>query len=158
VQIGNEQNRETNTRIVVGVDGSKPSREALRWALAEAGRREAIVEAVNVWHYPAVTYVPGIVPTPAFAREDFVAAAKAELDEAVDAVLGEGAGSGVELRRVVLEGAAVERLVERSDGAELVVVGNRGRGGFRELLLGSVAHQCSAHARCPVVIVRPSAH
>jgi nucleotide-binding universal stress UspA family protein len=59
--------------------------------------------------------------------------------------------------RVVLEGSAAEQLVERAKGASLLVLGNRGRGGFRGLLLGSVAHQCAAHAQCPVVIV-PQPH
>ena len=56
--------------------------------------------------------------------------------------------------RLVLEGAAAEQLVKHSDGAGLLVVGHRGRGGFAGLLLGSIAQQCAAHAHCPVVIVR----
>lgn len=142
-------------RIVVGIDGSTPSREALRWALDEARMRgETQVEAVHVWHYPVLTYMPGIAPTPVFAKADLEAEARAVLDEAVDAVVGAGA-AGVPVERVVAEGSAVEGLVERSAEADLLVLGHRGHGGFRELLLGSVANQCASHARCPVVIVRP---
>ena len=136
--------------------------EALRWALNEARRRGATVEAVNVWHYPALTYVPGMYTAPVFAHDDFEAAARAGLDCAVDAVVAdeEASGSGPlpGLVRVVLEGPAVERLVARSEHADLLVLGSRGHGGFRELLLGSVAHHCTAHAKCPVVIVKPQAH
>ncbi|HEX6595420.1 MAG TPA: universal stress protein [Acidimicrobiales bacterium] len=143
--------------IVVGIDGSSPSREALRWALDEARMREgARVEAVHFWHYPTMTYMPGIAPTPVFAKADLEAEGRAVLDEAVDAVLGE-VGANVPLERVVAEGGAVAGLVERSAGADLLVLGHRGHGGFRELLLGSVANQCASHARCPVVIVRPPA-
>ena len=138
---------------MVGVDGSNPSRQALRWALREAAERHLTVEAVQVWHYPPLTYAPGIMAAPVFAREDLEADAKAVLDEAVDAILGES-GVAREVGRVVVEGSAVERLVELSQDADLLVVGHRGRGGFRELLLGSVAHQCTAHASCPVVVVR----
>lgn len=146
-------------RIVVGVDGSAPSRQALRWALHEAEvRGGSRVEAVHLWHYPVLTYLPGVAPTPVFARVDLEAEARAALDAAVDAATAEAvAGAGVAVERVVAEGGAVEGLVERSSAADLLVVGHRGHGGFRGLLLGSVAHQCASHAHCPVVIVRPSA-
>ncbi len=141
-------------RIVVGVDGSLCSREALRWALDEAQRRGSRVEAIHVWNYPTLTYVPGIWPTPVFAEADLEAEARAVLDEAVDKVLADQA-TKVRVDRVIASGGAVERLVAQADGAAMLVVGHRGHGGFRGLLLGSVANQCAAHAACPVVIVRP---
>jgi nucleotide-binding universal stress UspA family protein len=143
----------TSPRIVVGVDGSSESTHALRWALAEARLRGAAVEVVHAWHYPAWTYSPAILSTPVFAREDLEVEAKAVLDGTVDGVLAEEAEPPA-LDRVVVEGPAAEELVRRSEKAELLVVGHRGRGGFAGLLLGSVAHQCSAHATCPVVVVR----
>ena len=141
-------------RIVVGIDGSPCSQDALRWALDEARRRDCRVEAVHVWHYPTLTYMPGIAPTPVFAEADMEAEARAVLDEAVDKVLA-GTTIDVPVDRTVASGGAVAGLVARSHGAELLVVGHRGHGGFRGLLLGSVAHQCASHAACPVVIVRP---
>jgi nucleotide-binding universal stress UspA family protein len=63
----------------------------------------------------------------------------------------------VEIERRVIEGAAAAVLVEESRGADLLVVGSRGHGGFAQLLLGSVSQQCAHHAECPVVIVRPRA-
>ena len=90
---------------------------------------------------------------PVFAHDDLVAEARKVLDEAVEDVLsGEQRPPAVE--RLVLEGAAAEQLVKHFDGADLLVVGHRGRGGFAGLLLGSIAQQCAAHAHCPVVIVR----
>lgn len=139
--------------IVVGVDGSDQSRNALRWALDEARLRGAEVEAVQVWDYPVLTYIPGVVSPPTFAHDDLEAEARTELDQAVDAVLDDVEGApGVE--RVVIEGSAAEQLLRRAGDADLLVVGHRGRGGFADLMLGSVAHQVSAHATCPVVIVR----
>lgn len=140
-------------RIVVGVDGSRASQLALRWALGEARLRGATVEAVHVWRYPVLTYAPGISAAPVFAHDDLEAEARAVLDEAVAGAEGP-AVEGAAIERLVLEGAASEALVRRAEGADLLVVGHRGRGGFAGLRLGSVAHQCSTHATCPVVIVR----
>jgi len=63
-------------------------------------------------------------------------------------------GGGVEIEQVVREGQSTDVLVEESAKAEMLVLGSRGRGGFRELMLGSVSQQCAHHARCPVTIVR----
>lgn len=143
----------TTARIVVGVDGSEASQHALRWALSEARVRGTGVEAVHVWRYPVWTYSPAITTPPAFAREDLEAEAQAVLDHAVDAALETQPGD-IRVDRMVAEGVASEQLVRLAAGADLLVVGHRGRGGFATLLLGSVAHQCAAHATCPVVIVR----
>ena len=140
-------------RIVVGVDGSPASQEALRWALDEGRRREAVVEAVMAWTYPPLTYAPLLVGPPTFAHDDFEESARAELDAAIEAVLA-GKGEPERFERAVVEGSATHVLLELARRADLLVVGYRGKGGFRDLLLGSVAHQCAAHSECPVVIVR----
>lgn len=141
-------------RIVVGVDGSSASRDALRWAIEEARIWDGAVEAVHVWSYPVMTYMPGIVPPPTFAREDLEAEARHVLDTTVDALTGDVA-PGLPLERVVVEGSAAKLLIERSRQADMLVVGHRGYGGFTGLLLGSVAEQCAVHAGCPSVITRP---
>lgn len=138
--------------LVVGVDGSEPSRHALRWALAEARLRDLDVRAVHVWRFPALTYA-GAVAAPVLARDDLEAAAHALLAQEVDAALADAADPP-KVEPVVVEGAPAEQLVTLSAGAQLLVVGHRGHGGFATLLLGSVAQQCSAHATCPVVILR----
>ena len=140
-------------RIVVGVDGSHSSQHALRWALAEGRVRGAAVEAVHVWRYPVWTYAPIILSPPVFAHDELLAEARQILDQAVDDVLA-GEHDRPEVERTILEGATAEQLVKHAEDAALLVVGHRGRGGFAGLQLGSVAHQCAAHAACPVVIVR----
>jgi nucleotide-binding universal stress UspA family protein len=137
--------------IVVGVDGSKCSHSALRFALAEARIRKAKLRVVVVWHVPLAAYGAGWAPPPPRLTEDSEAAANEVLDEALRLAK---EGDGVEIEPLVREGQPADVLVEASTDAEMLVVGSRGRGGFRELLLGSVSQQCAHHARCPVTIVR----
>jgi nucleotide-binding universal stress UspA family protein len=137
--------------IVVGVDGSESSRAALRFALAEARLRAVPVRAVAVWHVPIAVY-EGAYATPDTSLLDELRDQTAEaLNDAV-----EGAGDaarGVSLETVVREGQPATVLLDEAADADLLVVGSRGLGGFRGLLLGSVGQQCAHHAPCPVVIV-----
>jgi nucleotide-binding universal stress UspA family protein len=137
-------------RIVVGVDGSDPSLTALRWAVDMARLSGAEVDAVHAWSHHALTYAPGMVTPPMLASDDLVADATATLDRACDS-LNE---HDVVVNRIVEQGPAARCLLETANGADLLVVGSRGRGGFTGLLLGSVSQQCAHHAPCPVVIVR----
>jgi nucleotide-binding universal stress UspA family protein len=139
-------------RIVVGVDGSEESRAALRWALAEARLRQAPLTAVHAWSDPIVPS-GDIAPPAPLAPPEILRAEAEELLESVVAAEAEDA-EDVVVRRVVVEGAADEVLVEASRGADLLVVGSRGLGGIGSLLLGSVSRHCARHASCPVVIVR----
>ena len=138
--------------IVVGVDGSKGSHEALLFAVEEARLRGARVRAVMASFVTSLAYSgmsgfgPDIDPT---QLED---ASRAALDTAVDAI---GEQADVEIERVLDFGQPAQVLIEEGRGAELLVVGPRGHGGFVGLLLGSVSHECALHASCPVVIVHP---
>lgn len=136
-------------RIVVGVDGSPESRAALRWAYDEAGRRGATLEVVTVWSFPPMMGAAGM-PFPAVDASVFEEAARAGRDEAM-AELPDGK---VEVERKLIEGAASWILLHEAKDAAMLVVGSRGLGGFRGLLLGSVSQQCVHHAECPVVVVR----
>ena len=138
--------------IVVGVDGSAHSREALRFAVEEARIRGASLQAVMAWHLPYYGGMVGMsLPVdPESMRESY----QAELDRAVDAVDGSGLASGIE--RTLVEGTPGGVLVDASKGATLLVVGSRGHGGFMGLLLGSVSQQVATHAHCPVVIIPPA--
>lgn len=134
--------------IVVGVDGSEGSRQAFRFALAEARLRQASLKAVLAWALPfSGGATTGMLPS---LLADFQTEAERSLD---DAILEAGGAEDVVLEKVVVEGAAGHALIEAAKGAELIVVGSRGRGGFKGLLLGSVSQQCAHHAPCPVVIV-----
>jgi nucleotide-binding universal stress UspA family protein len=136
--------------IVVGVDGSEGSARALQFALDEARLRGANLKAVSAWHVPAIVYEAGWVPAeldldeyPKFAQE---ALAKALADGGAET-------SGIEVTTVISKGQAADVLCAEAKGADLLVVGSRGLGGFRGLMLGSVSQQCAHHAPCPIAIV-----
>ncbi len=137
-------------RIVVGVDGSTGSLRALWWAAEEAKLRGAELDAVLAWRFPMVMAAPGVV-VPTVGYDELVADAKARLEQAVR-TLGDLA-EGLHVEQIVVEGGAAQALVDCAQGADLVVVGSRGHGGFTGLLLGSVAQQVAHHAPCPVVII-----
>jgi nucleotide-binding universal stress UspA family protein len=146
--------------VVVGVDGSAGSNEALRWALAEARLRKARLRALHSWIYlhPLVPLLVGypytrdsIEPAAADAAADARQAAEAILEKAMVEL---GEVDDVEVERVIAQGSAARALIDSATEHDLLVVGSRGHGGFAGLLLGSVSQQCAQHARCPVVIVR----
>jgi Universal stress protein UspA and related nucleotide-binding proteins len=140
--------------IVVGVDGSEESKQALSWALAEAKLRGTNVRAVQAWHYPFSAGGYGYIPPEMMDANALLAAAESVLQAAVEDVAGDT--TGVKLEQTLLQGQAAKVLIDEADGAEMLVVGSRGHGGFTGLLLGSVSQHCAQHAHCPVVIVRPS--
>ncbi|QNE73380.1 universal stress protein [Streptomyces finlayi] len=138
-------------RIVVGVDGSASSKEALRWAARHAQLIGGVVDAVSAWDTPSMSGWSGPATDPDFDVE----AARTGLAEEIRSVFGDDRPVGV--RELLVRGNPTEVLLSEAEGAELLVVGSRGRGGFARALLGSVSQQCAQHATCPVVIVRPSA-
>jgi nucleotide-binding universal stress UspA family protein len=145
-------------KIVVGVDGSEPSHEALRWAAAEAELRGAGIVAAHVWTFipPGPIGEPGMMAMPAgdYAgqMEAEQEAATAELEDALAEVFPDGVPDNVESKLV--EGDAEDGLVQEAAGADLLVVGSRGRSGIASVLLGSVSRHVVSHAPCPVVVVK----
>jgi nucleotide-binding universal stress UspA family protein len=133
--------------IVVGVDGSQPSRVALAWAVRQAGLEGAPVQAVIAWQYP--TYYGW---APVGDEFDYADNARSVLDQTVKEVVGDNPPAP--LSTMVVEGHPAQALINASHGARLLVVGNRGHGGFGEALLGSVSQHCTHHAACPVIVVR----
>ena len=137
---------ETRKRIVVGVDGSRLSLQALWKARRLAEVLDCSLQVVTVWeHSVALTS-----PIPSETWSPHVEAEHA-LSEAVAEAFGADLPADMELTALV--GKPVKLLIEASRGAEMLVVGNRGHGGFAGLLLGSVSSALAAHARCPVLIV-----
>jgi nucleotide-binding universal stress UspA family protein len=141
---------ESGGKLVVGVDGSAGSRAALAWALTEAGRRDAEVEAVFAWALPSFAYsAPGaVLPDP-----ETMAAEGTELLEQALALV--AAVTQVKVHTRVCEGrpSDVLREVAGEPDVRLLVVGSRGHGGLAELVLGSVSHAVSHHAPKPLVII-----
>lgn len=133
-------------RIVVGVDASEESRAALRWATRYAQFAGARLEVVHAWHRSEEHAWLQTLPAPAGPTD----VARRALLRVVKEVV----GPSVEVHARVIEGHAASVLIETAKGALLLVVGNRGFGGFDGLRLGSVSQQCAAHAPCSVVIVR----
>ncbi|MEI4280880.1 universal stress protein [Klenkia terrae] len=136
--------------VLVGHDGSACATEALRWAAALATRAGYDLHVVRAWSLtnaprPA-SWEPGYVPP----LHDWEGAVREQLAADV-AAAGIRAGGSVVLHAV--HGAPAPRLIESAAKADLLVVGSRGRGGFRGLLLGSVSDQCVRHAPCPVTVV-----
>lgn len=149
------------SRIVVGVDGSPGAVLALEWALAEAHVRGATLEVVHAYAPPYTSYAYSMAAVGGGGEALMGAEGDAwrqAAEDALDDVLAKAAGerTDVAVRRSVIEALApAPALVERSQDADLLVVGSRGRGGFAGLLLGSVSQQCVQHAMCPVVVVPP---
>jgi nucleotide-binding universal stress UspA family protein len=137
--------------IVVGVDGSEESKDALRWAVRQAEVTGAPIHAVTTWHIPPYGYS---APGAAYEGRDFAQWAKETLEETVNDVGGEH--PKVTISTSVEAGPAAAKLLEASAGADLLVVGSRGHGAFAGMLLGSVSEHCVTHAQCPVVVVRRS--
>lgn len=133
--------------VVVGVDGSVPSRAALRWASRYAARAGQRLDVVLAWHLPADSGWSLPLPGDWNPEED----ARATLDAEVADVLGPGPHPGVTTTTV--EGPAAQVLADASRTASVVVVASRGHGKLAGMLLGSVSEHLAAHARCPVVIV-----
>jgi nucleotide-binding universal stress UspA family protein len=139
-------------RIVAGVDGSPSSLSALRWAIRQACLTGATVDAVIAWHYPDLAASGGYAIALAGVDPGFQEMAEKTVTEAISSTL--SSGSDVRVHPQVTGGNAAQVLLDAAAGADLLVVGSRGYGGFTEALLGSVSQHCVHHARCPVVIIR----
>jgi nucleotide-binding universal stress UspA family protein len=143
---------EAGRRIVVGVDGSAPSKAALTWAARQARLTCGSVEAIITWQYPSTYgYTMPAAPEINYNYEQIAAEVIADTTAEVC-----GRGEPVKIISRVVEGNAAQVLLDASAGAELLVVGSRGHGGFFEALLGSVGQHCVHLATCPVVVIRSS--
>jgi nucleotide-binding universal stress UspA family protein len=142
-------------RVVVGVDSSDSGRDALSYAFEEASVRHVGLTALRAWQsgFFDTGAKGGVIPP---SMEDEVL-----LPTEADALHDEVAGwrtkyPDVDVREVLAHAKAADALTDASRGAELVVVGSRGRGAVRTALLGSVSHAVMKHAECPVAVVRPA--
>lgn len=139
-------------RIVVGLDGSDASKEALRWAVRLAPALNAEISAIVAWEFPVMMGWEGVAPTALQPEEN----AKEILKESLESVF--GPTHSADVVGSTKEGHASAVLLEASRDAEMLVVGSRGLGGFAGLLLGSVSSSCAEHAKCPVLVVHGYRH
>ena len=138
--------------VLVGVDGSESSLQAVRWAAREASRRRAPLRLVAAVGWVDVPHQYGDSRTGPDLREVMLRQRGVHLTEAAQAAM--DAVPGQEPEQEVLEGFPIPRLVDESRAAQLVVIGDRGLGGVAGLLVGSVAFALAAQGGCPVVVVR----
>ena len=137
--------------VVVGHDGSKCAQEALLWAGRLARRADVELHVVRAWSMTTApqpsTWEPGYVPP----LTDWEQAVRDELEAHVAAA---GLDPAARVTCHVVHRAPVQAMLGAAEGANLLVVGARGRGGFAGLLLGSVSDQLVHHAPCPVTVIR----
>ena len=142
--------------IVVGVDGSDGGAAALEFAAREAAFRGAQLRIVSAWEIPVAVYGAEFAPPPDAAMLDsFRVGAEQVAEEALAAV--KKLHPSLEAEAVATQGHPADVLLAQGADAALIVVGRRGLGGFRSLLLGSVSQQVVQHATCPVVVVNQPA-
>ena len=135
--------------VVVGIDGSAEADAALAFAVTEARLRGLPLRIVCAWEPSGSAYAGE-----AFAvTADAFVAGEQHAQEVVRATLERVPHDGIEVEAVSVEGSAATALLEEAAEAALLVVGTRGRGATRRLVLGSVSNEVAHHARCPVTIV-----
>jgi nucleotide-binding universal stress UspA family protein len=141
-------------KLVVGIDGSDASKHALRWAIEEARVHGASVIALHAWQVPPP--VAEVGPMPTLDPVSFLPELQESADKLAAGLVDEvvGGDTSVTVEPVAVEAPPASALLDAAGDADLVVVGSRGLGGFKSLLLGSVSHQIVQHAPCPVVIHR----
>jgi nucleotide-binding universal stress UspA family protein len=132
--------------VVVGVDGSSSSGDAVRWAAQQATLTGATLRAVASWRWP--NYLTRLPPTVHLAEDTA---------QILDEVLADALAGFEDLKvdKHVIEGPPGPALLTQAENASLLVVGAQGRAAFPGMLLGSVAEYCVRNGPCPVVVVRP---
>ena len=137
-----------NYRIVVGVDGSAGGRNALRYAVQQAGRINGTVMATVAWRWDGAAIAPIVEASPVDAK----ARAEATLIEEIAAVQNEF-GTTVPITQHVVQGSADSVLTKAAADADLLVLGSHGHGRLSHAVLGSVSEECVRRATCPVMII-----
>ena len=140
--------------IAVGLDGSAASCHALKAAADEAACRQAELHVVRAWSLRTAPRPPDFPPGAVPSLDEYKQAVLEDTERLVSRKLGDELDISMQLH--VVHSPPPQALLSASRGAELLVVGHRGRGGFSGLMLGSVAEQCVRHAACPVLVVRPN--
>ncbi len=149
-----ETTRGENGVIVVGVDGSAGAERALRWAAPEAARTGATLRVVHVWRVPTMSW-PDTAGAAYLDPIDLKEGGQRIVQRAASFVRRNVDEPGLVIEEVTLEGPTAPGLFTAAEGASMLVVGTRGRGGFASLVLGSTASACAHHTPVPLVVVGP---
>jgi nucleotide-binding universal stress UspA family protein len=137
--------------VVVGVDGSPSSRKALVWAATEAADHGADLVVLNVWEHTLLPPAGSLSVSERYVPD----ASQRSADELLQVIKEElGEDPPIPVKAQVLQGRPAKVLIDHSEGSDLLVVGERGHGGFAGLVLGSVSQHVAAYAKCPVTVVR----
>lgn len=136
-------------RVIVGVDGSEGARAALRFASSEAQQWGVPLVVVQAWEYAPLVGPADLTP----GAEEISLAIATRLDGLLSEEL--GAERADEVETMVVQDPPVRAILDAAAPDDLIVVGSRGLGGFKGMVLGSVSQQVVHYAPCPVVIVRP---
>ena len=137
--------------IVVGVDGSAGSRNALKWAAAEAAEHGADLVVMNVWEHTLLPPAGSVSVSEHYVPDESQRTADG-LVQVIKEELGDNPPVAIQPR--VKQGRPAKVLIDESEKADLLVVGHRGHGGFKGLVLGSVSQHVASYAKCPVTVVR----
>lgn len=148
------QRVEVDGGVVVGVDGSSSSLHALTAAVDEAARRDAVLHVVRAWSIRTAPRPDDCPPNAVPSMDAFQQEVEQDTRRLIAKKVGENPQIKIQVHAV--HSPSPQALLSASRGADLLVVGHRGRGGFAGLMLGSVAEQCVRHAACPVLVTRPS--
>lgn len=142
-----------NEPIVVGVDGSEASTVAVAWAARTAAQRRVALRIVNVVHVPSALYAQPYLAEQ--HRDELAGAGRTHVENAIVAARQAAVDAGqLDVTGEVFEGKAAQRLVEQSEAARMLVLGARGHGEISGMAVGSTASSVTAHAICPVVVIR----
>lgn len=137
----------SGNQVVVGIDGSATSKNALKWAARLSPSLGATIHAIVAWEYPIIFGLEGGIPAQWKPDEN----AKDIFNTSLEEVFGKDRPAG--LRGSTSQGHPTFVLIDASKDAQMLVVGSRGLGDFAGLLLGSVSSACAEHAKCPVLVV-----
>jgi nucleotide-binding universal stress UspA family protein len=138
-------------RVVVGVDGSPASIQALRWALNYARVTRSATEVIVAWDGRPNLSWTFLAPSDCGPEMS----AEQALDRLIEQLRAECPNQLIEGR--VVQGHAEPLLVEASEGADLLVVGSRGHGELVGFVIGSVSEYCATNAHCPVLVHKAAA-
>lgn len=133
----------------IGHDGSSGASRATAWAVNQAAGRQVELTLLRTWQVPALDF-----PLPVDSIEEF---APDQACDDFDELAARASESGVSVSQRIVHGAPARSLLDASSEGSLLVLGSRGLGGFKRLLLGSVSSQCATHALVPTVVVPPTA-